>query len=65
MGDSSCDITEPQNSEELCKYLLEQVDNSLDIDVRGNGRKTGFHKVFHFTGMRPCDAYLFDGIYNS
>jgi len=48
MGDSSCDITEPQNSEELCKYLLERISNleNRNLELRERMRQMESEKRY-------------------
>ncbi|HDS62685.1 MAG TPA: AAA family ATPase [Methanofollis liminatans] len=48
MGDSGCDITEPQNSEELCKYLLERITNleNRNLELRERMRQMESEKRY-------------------
>ncbi|EJG07167.1 Proteasome-activating nucleotidase [Methanofollis liminatans DSM 4140] len=48
MGDSGCDITEPQNSEELCKYLLERISNleNRNLELRERMRQMESEKRY-------------------
>ncbi|MDK2973892.1 MAG: proteasome regulatory subunit [Methanofollis sp.] len=48
MGDSSCDLTEPQNSEELCKYLLERISNleNRNLELRERMRQVESEKRY-------------------
>ncbi|TAJ43818.1 proteasome-activating nucleotidase [Methanofollis fontis] len=48
MGDSGADIIEPQNSEELCKYLLERISNleNRNLELRERMRQMESEKRY-------------------
>jgi proteasome regulatory subunit len=48
MGDSGCDSPDPQNSEELCKYLLERISNleNRNLELRERMRQMESEKRY-------------------
>lgn len=48
MGDGGCDTTEPQSSEELCKYLMERISNleNRNLELRERMRQLESEKRY-------------------